>query len=136
MIWYDMIWRDNSNIVFKWNISKIITPTLIAKISFEDSKSLLFLHFLNRRKNSTYTDNCTSTFLILIFILVRYTYYSQLFISDRPLSASFVRFSLLFSCWHQPTHSSIFPLISPIFHIISNSFCIPLRLPLCRWQHR
>ena len=72
--WYDMIWYDNSNIDFKWNISKIITLTLIAKISIEDSKSLLFLHFLNRWKNFNYTDNmaqkyfnCTSTFLLLIF---------------------------------------------------------------------
>ena len=53
---------------------KIITPTLTAKISIEDSKSLLFLHFLNRWKNFNYTDNmaqkyfnCTSTFLLLIF---------------------------------------------------------------------
>ena len=37
--WYDMIWYDNSNIDFKWKFSKIITPTLIAKISIEDSKS-------------------------------------------------------------------------------------------------
>ena len=67
MTQYDKKWYDNSNIDFKWNFSNIITPTLIAKISFEDSKSLLFLHFLNRWKNFNYTDNCTSAFLILIF---------------------------------------------------------------------
>ena len=74
MTQYDEKWYENSNIDFKWKFSKIITPTLIAKISIEDSKSLLFLHFLNRRKNFNYADDmaqiyfiCTSTFLLLIF---------------------------------------------------------------------
>ena len=135
-----MIWHDNSDIDFKWNISKIITATLIAKISIEYSKPLLFFHFLNRWKNFNYTDNmaqiyfnCTFNILtfnilkfclclldflliwsffahifiheLIIFIHLRYTSYTQLFISDRSLSASFLPyiffptfFSLFFSC--------------------------------------
>ena len=144
MIWHDMIWHDNSNVDFKWNISKIITATLIAKISIEYSKPLLFFHFLNRWKNFNYTDNmaqiyfnCTFNILtfnilkfclclldflliwsffahifiheLIIFIRVRYTYYSQLFISDRSLPASFLRFFLL----------SSFPLSSLFFFLVN-----------------
>ena len=42
---YVMTWYDNSNIDFKWNITKIMALTLIVKISFQVSKSLLFLLF-------------------------------------------------------------------------------------------
>ena len=151
-----MTWYDNSNIDFKWNISKIITPTLSAKISFEDSKSLLFLHFFNRGKNFNYTDNCTSTFLLLIFwvsytdmnisllsrlltnliIFCSYIHSWINYFHTRTLHilhsiiyfwstslrsfllTSFPRSSLFFflvKIRHQPTHSSIIPLISTFY---------------------
>ena len=52
---HNMIWHDNSNIDFIWNISKIMAFTLIAKVSFIDSKSLLLLFFLHNRKNFNYS---------------------------------------------------------------------------------
>ena len=41
----DMTWYDNSRIDFKWNISKIMTLTLIAKVSFKVSKSQNHFYF-------------------------------------------------------------------------------------------
>ena len=69
-----MIWHDNSNIDFKWNITNIMAFTLIAKVSFKVSKSLLYLLFLHNRNNFRYSLHTayqhfhrTSRFLFLIF---------------------------------------------------------------------
>ena len=83
---YDMIWYDNSNIDFKWNISKIMALTLIVKISFQVSKSLLFLLFLQNRKNFNYSQHMahkhfrrTSTFFFLIFWILLHCWYEHFF---------------------------------------------------------
>ena len=119
-----MIWRDNSNIDFKWNILKMMTLTLIAIISFIVSKSLLFLHFLQNRKNFNESHNtahkhfrCASTFLFLIFWILLHCWYEHFFAF--AFSLWIIDFSLMWPfCTHIFIHEFIiFICVRYIYYI-------------------
>ena len=122
------MWRDNSNIDFKWNISKIMTLTLIAKVSFIVLKSLSFLHFLQNRKNFNYSHNTAHKHFRCIFDILNSTTlliwtFLCLFLLDFLLIWSF--------CTHIFIHKFIiFIRVRYTYHFSFISLCLIAPSPL------